>query len=85
MIAEKFLKLLVCPETHSKLTPADAGLVSRLNTAVSRGELKNKAGRALSTPIEGALVREDKQVAYPIVDNIPMLVVDEGICLVPFS
>jgi uncharacterized protein len=85
MIAEKFLKLLVCPETHSKLTPADPRLVSQLNHALGRGELKNQAGRVLSTPIEGALVREDKQVAYPIVDNIPMLVVDEGISLVPFS
>ena len=85
MIAEKFLKLLVCPETRTPLAPADAQLVSRLNGAVARRELKNKAGRVLSTPIEGALIREDGQVAYPVVDNIPMLVVDEGISLDGFQ
>lgn len=81
MITEKFLKLLVCPETRTPLTQADASLVNRLNGAIARRELKNKAGRVLEAPFDGALVREDGQVAYPIVDNIPMLLVDEGVFL----
>ena len=81
MIAEKFLKLLVCPETRTPLTQADSGLVKKLNGAVARRDLKNKAGRVLESPLDGALVRADGKVAYPIVDNIPMLLVDEGIGL----
>ncbi len=81
MIAEKFLKLLVCPETRTPLTQADAALVRQLNGAVARRVLRNKAGRVLESPFDGALVRADAAVAYPIVDNIPMLLVDEGVAL----
>jgi uncharacterized protein YbaR (Trm112 family) len=81
MIAEKFLKLLVCPETRAVLTEADLETVNKLNGAVARRELKNKGGRVLENPFDGALVRGDNAVAYPIIDNIPLLLVDEGIPL----
>jgi uncharacterized protein YbaR (Trm112 family) len=79
MIAEKFLKLLVCPETRTALTQADRALLNKLNSAIARRELKNKAGQVLEAQLDGALVRADGKIAYPIVDNIPMLLVDEGI------
>lgn len=81
MIAERFLKLLVCPETRTPLTNADPALVNKLNGAVARRQLKNKGGRVLESPLDGALVRTDGKVAYPVVDNIPMLLIDEGVVL----
>ena len=81
MVAENFLKLLVCPETRQTLRNADSGLVKKLNGAIARRELKNKGGRVLEAPLDGALVRADEQVAYPIVDNIPMLLSDESVSL----
>ena len=81
MIAENFLKLLVCPETRTELTLADEALLNKLNGAVARRSLTNKAGKVLERPLDGALVRSDGMVAYPIIDNIPMLLVDEGVVL----
>jgi uncharacterized protein YbaR (Trm112 family) len=81
MIAESYLKLLVCPENHMPLEQADPSLVESLNARAARGELKTKSGRVLAAELDGALVRVDKKVAYPIVDKIPMLLVDEGILL----
>ena len=81
MIAEKFLKLLVCPETRTPLAQADGTMVNKLNGAVARRSLKNRSGRVLETPFDGALVRADGKVVYPIIDHIPMLLVDEGIAL----
>ena len=84
MIAEKFLKLLVCPESRTALTSADGALVNKLNGAVARRELKNKAGRVLESPLDGLLIRADGSIGYPIVDKIPMLLIDEAIELAPY-
>src|SRR5690349_3075322 len=73
MLKPELLELLVCPENHSRLTVADDALVRRLNDAVSRGELKNKAGQVVELTLGGGLVREDQAVLYPVIDDIPML------------
>jgi uncharacterized protein YbaR (Trm112 family) len=79
MIAESFLKLLCCPEDLSPLTNADGPLAERLNAAIQRREIRNRAGKLLENPADGFLVRADGKIAYPIVDNIPLLLIDEGI------
>jgi uncharacterized protein YbaR (Trm112 family) len=79
MISPEFLAILRCPEDHTKLTLADSALVQRLNTAVASKELKNRSGQAVEKPLDGGLLRADGQVLYPIIDRIPILLVDEGI------
>lgn len=81
MIHPDFLSMLRCPENHSTLAEADAALVSRLNAAVTAGRLKNRTGQSVEKRLDGALVRADGEVAYPIIDEIPILLVDEGINL----
>jgi uncharacterized protein YbaR (Trm112 family) len=81
MISPELLELLVCPEDRTPLALADANLVARLNRALGEGRLKNRAGQVLETPLDGGLVRADGQVLYPIIDRIPVLLVDEGILL----
>ena len=73
------LEILACPETHQPLALADADLVGRLNAAIGSGGVKNVGGESVSEPVEGALVRDDGTLAYPIRDRIPVLLVDEGI------
>ncbi len=77
--------MLRCPEDHSELTAANPQLVNRINHAVAQGRLKNRSGNIVPKPLDGALVRADGQIAYPIVDEIPVLLVDEGIRLVEFE
>lgn len=81
MIRPELLKMLVCPETHGPLEVASSELVSRINRAIAAGRLSNKAGRKLERPLDGGLVRADQAVLYPIMDEIPMMLVDEAIPL----
>jgi uncharacterized protein len=79
MLSPEFLEILRCPDDHSRLTAADGGLLSRLNESVAIGQLKNRGGRTVEKRLDGALLRADGKVAYPIIDQIPILLVDEGI------
>jgi uncharacterized protein YbaR (Trm112 family) len=81
MVDPELLKMLVCPEDRSTLSFADDGLVKKLNDAIALGRLTNKVGRKLEKQLEGGLIRAAGDVVYPIVDGIPMMLVDEGIPL----
>ena len=81
MVDPELLKLLCCPETHQDLTLADSQLLDRLNKEILSGTLRNRAGRPVSLKLDGGLVRQDGRVLYPIRNNIPVMLVDEGIWL----
>ena len=81
MIHPQLLKTLVCPENHVPLQLADERLLGRLNQAIAAGSLKNRAGKTIEKPLHGGLVREDQAVLYPILDDIPVLLINEGILL----
>ena len=81
MIDEKLVEILVCPENRTALTPADEELVSKLNQAIAVGKVKNRLGRTVQTQLKEGLVREDGLLLYPIVDGIPVMLVDEAIPL----
>ena len=73
--------MIVCPENRSSLGVADDGLLADLNRAIDGRRLKNKGGDVLEKTLDAALVRQDRAIAYPIIDGIPILLVDEGILL----
>jgi uncharacterized protein YbaR (Trm112 family) len=81
MIRPELLKMLVCPETRTPLEVASNELVAKINRAVAAGQVINRAGRKVEKPLDGGLVRADQAVLYPIVDEIPMMLIDEGIPL----
>jgi uncharacterized protein YbaR (Trm112 family) len=81
MINKDLLDILVCPENHNPLRLADQGLLDQLIAAVSEGSLKNRSDAVVTHTLDGALVREDNEVAYPIVDGIPILLLEEAIPL----
>lgn len=75
------LAILCCPETKQKVTIAEDDVIKTLNVSVTRGELKNKGNRPVTEPFDGGLVREDGTLLYPIRDNIPVMLIEEGIPL----
>jgi len=77
----KLLDILCCPETHQRLHIAEAGILSSLNADIAASKVKNRAGQALSAPVAEALVSEDGVRLYPIVDGIPVMLLDESILL----
>lgn len=81
MLTPDLLQILRCPETHQKLTPADAALVTRINSAITGKTIRNRGGQAVADNIDGGLVREDGKFLYPIRGNIPVMLIDEAIPL----
>jgi uncharacterized protein YbaR (Trm112 family) len=80
-LSPEFLAMLRCPEDRTTLSIADEALVARLNSARAAGKLQNRGGKPIEKPLDGALVRADGKVAYAVIDQIPILLVDEGVWL----
>lgn len=81
MVDPDLLKVLCCPESHQDLHLADPELLKALNRKVAAGDLRNLSGRLVSERLAGGLVRADGKRFYPIRNNIPVMLVDEGIAL----
>jgi uncharacterized protein YbaR (Trm112 family) len=75
------LEILVCPETHQKLRAADNDFVERLRRLQSEGRLLNREGRPVADPPGAALIREDGKFAYLVIDQIPVMLIQEAVAL----
>ena len=80
-IKPDLLEILVCPDDRTKLALADSEKVAALNEAITAGKIKNKGGEAVGDTVEQGLVREDGSILYPVRDDIPVLLIEEGIPL----
>lgn len=80
-ISKELLDILLCPETRQGLTLAEPALLEQLNREVGASKLRNKAGHVIEQHLDGALVREDRQTAYPIIDGLPIMLIDQAIPL----
>lgn len=78
-IEDDLLEILCCPETRQPLTRADASVLDLLNDQIAAGNLRNRGGAPVDTPIEEALLREDGRVLYLLDDDIPIMLVDQSI------
>ena len=80
-INQELIDILVCPETKQSLTLAGADEVASINQRIARGKLATRQGAPVTEPIDGALIRADRQYFYPIRDDIPVMLIDEAIVL----
>lgn len=78
-IAADLLAILCCPETKQEVYLLEPAVVERLNQRISKGELKTKGGKPVTEKIDGGLLRKDKTVVYPIREQIPVMLIEEGI------
>ncbi|MCS6896823.1 MAG: hypothetical protein NZM29_02535 [Nitrospira sp.] len=78
-IDPELLSILCCPETKQTVKVADDSLVSSLNEQIRQGKIKNRADRVVMDILKGGLIRADGKVLYPIVDDIPVMLIEEGI------
>lgn len=75
------LAILCCPDTKQNVTLADDSLIQKLNAAIGRSELKNKAKKNVTEKLDGGLIRADNKILYPVREDIPVMLIDEGIPL----
>jgi uncharacterized protein YbaR (Trm112 family) len=79
VLHDDVLALLRCPENRMRLTRGETEMVARLNREIAAGRLRNQRGVTLVKPIDALLVREDGRLAYPVIDDIPILLADEAV------
>ena len=60
---------------------ADDLLIQKVNGAIERGALKNKAQKPVTEKLDGGLIRSDNKILYPVREDIPVMLIDEGIPL----
>ena len=80
-IDKDLLSILCCPDTKQDVSLADEALIAKLNEAVSRGQLKNRANKPVTEPLDGGLIRSDRKILYPIREDIPVMLIEEGLPL----
>jgi uncharacterized protein YbaR (Trm112 family) len=81
MIDAELIALLACPESKEPVHLAEPALIERLNRAISSGKVHKRGGDAVTELLDGGLVRADGKILYPIRDDIPIMLVEEGIPL----
>jgi len=78
-IPQELLDILVCPETKQKVHLASADTLKQINDRITKREIKTVGGSQVEQNIEGALVRGDGKIAYPIRTGIPVMLIEEGL------
>ena len=76
---EKLLEIMCCPETHQRLAKAGAELVDDLNKRIHAGTLVDRVDEKVAELIDGGLIREDGKILFPIRQDIPVMLIDQGI------
>ncbi len=78
---EKLLEIMCCPETHQPLAKAGVELIDDLNQRIQAGTLVDRVDEKVTEPIDGGLIREDGKILLPIRQDIPVMLIDQGIPL----
>jgi uncharacterized protein len=78
-IDKDLLSILCCPETKQDVALAPESIIAGINDRIGRGEVRNKAGQVVTERMDGGLLRADRKILYPIREDIPVMLIDEGI------
>ncbi len=78
-IDDAFLRILRCPATGRALVALDAARLSALNRAIAAGTVRTGTGNVVSAPLDAALATDDGSRIYPVVDGIPVLLIEEAV------
>lgn len=77
----QLLDIICCPSTHLPLKLMPESLLDQLNARIEAGELRQRDDTPITEPLEQALMTEDERLAYPIRDDIPLLLEEYAILI----
>lgn len=78
---DALLDIVCCPLTEAPLERLDAARLARLNALIAEHKIINEAKAEVAEPLDEALVTRDGRLAYPVRDDIPILLIEEGIAM----
>ena len=78
-ISEDLLEILCCPRTKVPVQALPADQLAQLNEHIEQGGVTHQDGSAVDKPLQEGLITEDGETVYRIDDNIPVMLVDQGI------
>ncbi len=78
-ISEDLLEILCCPETKVPVEMLSGDLLAKLNAEIQAGKVASVGGEAVRKPLQEGLITTDGKTIYRIDDNIPVMLVDQGI------
>lgn len=79
MLKPQLVDMLCCPATRQDLVLADEAQVDRLNEAIRSGGLQDVGGETVDFPVNGALIRVDREVVYLVRQDIPVMLADRAV------
>ncbi len=75
----KLLEILCCPVSKSPLGRLERGRLDKLNRAIADGAVDYINGERVDGALPDALITQDGKVIYAVVDDIPILLAEQGI------
>ncbi len=79
MIDRELLEILCCPKTKVPVEMLSEDKLKAVNDRIGRGEVKTVDGSKVDNPLDSGLITEDGKTIYRIDDDIPIMLIDEGI------
>lgn len=76
---QRLLSLLRCPASQASLRPLRRDELDTLNRAIAAGDVALADGQPWRTPLQAALITEDRLRIYRIEDGIPVMLADQAI------
>jgi uncharacterized protein YbaR (Trm112 family) len=78
-ISPDLLEILCCPETKVPVEMLAADKLEKLNAQIKAGGVKYVDGSAVDKALQEGLITEDGKTIYRIDDDIPVMLIDQGI------
>ncbi len=72
---------LICPETKQELGLAPKEVLRLINDKIRRKALIDQDGKIVRKILNGALIRKDRQLLYPIREGLPIMLAGDAIDL----
>jgi len=79
MIDRELLEILCCPKTKVPVEMLSEDKLKAVNDRIGRGDVKTVDGSKVDKPLDAGLITEDGRTIYRIDDDIPIMLIDEGI------